>query len=275
MKNGDSKNRDGERSDNLTPSASEVKTGTKSGKSKNTTNKSRQQKKWSLWRHWKSASRPRQLKWLLEGVVVATGVAVLGSYIWQNLQTKWNFQAEHKPIVVHSRPPQLLQEFKCDATNNAFRTGNMNVFIKNIGNAIASRVPYSRAEMKIVPEKKSGESFFDDPPQITPTDCEGYVGGGKMETSLAPGEEKMIQIRQNVGTVPPNLKNGELIQLYIARCVYYFDDYRANHGTCDTYRLYVPSKNTLDNLLGTPSIPCDGKEVTGRFVANVWGNCQK
>jgi len=227
-------------------------------------------KKWSLWRHWKSASRAKQAKWVAQGLLVASGVAGVAVYEWGNLQTKWNFVAEHKPIVIHSRDPELLQPIVCDP-KVGFHSGNMVSAIKNIGNATAYHViPYVQL-IKIIPERKTGNAIFDEVPV---GDCKKSVSMKDLEFPLAQGVEVFPRMRQSAGTIPP-VADGDRVQLYMSECVYYSDEYGQQHGTCDAYRLYLPSNDALDRLSGSPSFVCDALPKTGKFGGALEGHCQE
>jgi hypothetical protein len=121
-------------------------------------------------------------------------VGVIGVYVWSNLQTKWNFQQEHAPLGINSRPPKLLQPFACDP-GNGLHTGNMQSFVKNVGNARAISVnPYLQM-MKVIPEHKTGDSFIDGLPVVS---CDLKVKMPGTEFNLAPGMEVSPQLRQSV-----------------------------------------------------------------------------
>jgi len=99
------------------------------------------------------------------------------------------------------------------------------------------------------------------------------MGKTPMDFPLPPGIEKSPQIRQSAMTLPP-LNEGETVQFYVAECVYYSDDSGAKHGTCDTYRLNLPSSDPLDKFGGSPSFTCDGTPKMGIFTESIGGHCQ-
>jgi hypothetical protein len=239
-----------------------------------------QDKKKSYRRSWRSTSPIRKIEIIIGGIVAAGAIGYLGVTVWSTLQTKWNFQAEHKPIVVNIRPPQI-QFFSCNPPgfSGEVITGNIDTHIKNIGNATARKVNPYAIMTKLIPETKSGNKFIDDAPTVTDESCKHprfKIPG--IELSLDPGRESGAGIRQTAGTIPFSVENSPMVDFYLVSCVYYADESGADHGTCDRYRLNVPVKPKpfgLDNLSGTPSIPCDGSTVTGQFVPDVIGHCEE
>lgn len=272
MENDDTKKSGSKASKELRPITPKLQTDTKGNSPKESNKQSRKHQKWSLKRHWKAASRKQQVKWVAEGIGGLIALGVLVTYIWSNLQTKWNFQAEHRPIVIHSRPPNLVQSLSCDPARG-LHIGNMQEFVKNVGRGTASNV-FEASDVKVVPEQKLGNGFWDDPPSVGPENCSlgPRVLDPKITSSIAPGEEKVAVMREAAWNTPPFHK-GASAQIYMTSCVFYSDE-DTHYGTCDTYRLFVPSDNPLDQLLGTPTVACDGKEVTGKFVSAFAGHCQ-
>jgi hypothetical protein len=237
-------------------------------KTKQTSEEAKKHQKHTLWRNWKSRSRTRQLELLFAGLVAIGGVSYLGVAIWGNLQTKWTFQAEHRPIVVHHRPPALLDPMSCDALHGQLNLGRFEVAVKNIGNMTAYNVFPLQYRIAAVPEHKIGDPIQDEPPSVTERSCSDYLTNPKIDFPLGPGQEKYPQDSQGVVTISPRL-NGDTVQVYFSECVYYVNG--GHHGTCDVYRLFVPSANSL---IGTPNMICDGKPITGTFVETPSGHCQ-
>jgi hypothetical protein len=272
MENDDTKNGQSKGPANLPVTTVKTKAGKEQGKISSAYKKSSKQKKWTFRRHWKQASRRTQAKWAFEGLGAIIAIAILITYIVGIWQTKWNFQAQHRPIVINSRPPALLQSFSCDPTKG-FHSGTTQVFLKNVGNGIATNLLPYWSEMKFVPDHKLGNKIWDDPPYITPKVCSmNPPVDQKFTGSLAPGQEGAPVISEMTGTVPP-LEKGAIGQFFLANCVFYSDEDR-HYGTCNTYRLFIPSDEPLDRLLGTPNIVCDGREVTGKFEPAIAGHCQ-
>lgn len=158
----------------------------------------------------------------------------------------------------------------CDV-KQGLHTGNIETAFKNVGNASALHVmPYVNI-VKIIPEKKTGNQFFDALPEVN---CELQPKAKELEIPLPPDRELFPQIRQMVMTLPP-ISKDDPVQLYWANCVYYTDEYNGSHGTCDTYRLNFLSASELDILQGSPTFYCDATPRMGRFVSTVTGHCQK
>jgi len=272
MENDDTTKNQGDTPSHLLPVTVKKQTRKERSKANEASQKSTKQQKHTLWRNWKSLSRTKQLELIFLGLVAIGGIGYLGVTIWGNLLSKWHFEAEHRPIVIHSRQPKLLQTVSCEPTTG-FNVGNLDIFVKNIGNGTADNVFASWDQMKVVPEQKLGDPFWDDPPSITPETCSlNATPEPKYTFPLAHGEEKVAQMKDAVGAVPP-VSKGAKVQFYMATCVFYSDGDR-HHGTCDTYRLFVPSDEPLEKLLGTPTIVCDGRNVTGTFVDAFAGHCQ-
>jgi hypothetical protein len=99
MENDDTKKSKPETSSNLPPGTPETQATKKQRKASDSADKSKDNKKWSLCRHWKSASRAKQVKWIFEGIGGFIALAVLCNYIWSNLQTVWNFRADQRPRI--------------------------------------------------------------------------------------------------------------------------------------------------------------------------------
>jgi hypothetical protein len=275
MENEETANKQGNAPADVSPITSKKQAYKERGKANETSEETKKQQKHSLWRNWKSLSRTRQLELSFLGLVAMGGVGYLIAYICvssiQTRQAKSISQLEHRPTVIHSRPP-TVQSFSCDPVRG-MHTGNMEVFVKNVGSGIADNVFASWVEEKVVPEQKIGNAFWDDPPSVTPESCSiNAPAEPKVTFSLGPGQEMASNMREGVGPVPP-VKKGAAVQFYIASCVFYFDEDR-HHGTCDTYRLFVPSSDPLDQLLGTPTIVCDGSEIAGKFMSAYAGHCQ-
>ncbi len=235
--------------------------------------KTKRQTKKSFYELWKSASSLRKVELLLLVFTAVGGVGYLIAYITVSTFQSSQVQREHKPTIIHNRPPELLQSFACDAAKGIVRTGNMEVFWKNIGQSTAEHVTWLKMKGKIIPEKKTGDPNVDDPPVITEATCNRIVDDGK-GTKLDAGVATGFYIRASSGQIPP-FEVGTVVQFYFAHCIFYSDGNGKHHGTCDSYRLFTPSSgNPLDTIFGTPSIVCDGREVTGRFGPSLNGHCE-
>jgi hypothetical protein len=274
MENNGSDHSNGEAAPKTAPRSPRTDTNKKLTKVETSQSKSGKRKKWSLWQHWKRASRKQQMKWGAEGIGVLLGIGVLVYYVASYFQSERHFQFEYKPFVVNSRPPQLLQPFVCDVKRNGFTFGNMRTFVKNIGNARAINVVPYDITLRVVPENRTGIAQIDNPPTV---DCAKKLNAQAvkdLDYPMGPGLEVSPEIRQGVGTIP-RMKDGDTAQLYATSCVYYSDDYGKSHGTCDTYRLQLPSDNPVDVLYGTPTFACDGTPRMGTFSGTIGGHCQQ
>ena len=279
MENNDRKNNNSDTSKSL-PSISDIpnQQTKKPKKSRRTPKTPDDEKRKSYRRSWRSTGPVRRTEIILLAVGAAGALGYLGVTVWGTLQTKWNFQAEHKPVVIHSRPPKLMQTFTCDAANHIAHMGNMQVFFKNVGTAQAGNVSWEQMVDKVIPQNKTGDNYIDLPPEITPATCTGTMDDGK-ETKMAPGVELALQMRQGFTSIPEQIGPGAVVNFYLAHCIYYTDDYGGHHATCDRYRLLIPGSNNpgsnnLDSIIGAPAIACGGKEVVGDFVLDVFGHCQ-
>jgi hypothetical protein len=242
----------------------------KNDKSKTRSKESKHDKKKSFRRSWRSASPITKWTLVFVGVAAGSTLVYVGVTFWQTLEVRWAAHEQHMPLVINSRPAQFLQPFVCDV-QKGFHTGNMQTAVKNIGNASAQHVVPFLNSWKIIPEKKTGNPVFDALPEAN---CRMRLNAKELESPLAPGQEVFPQIRQMAGPVPPITKTDP-VQLYWVSCVYYSDEYGGNHGTCDTYRLLLPSTNPLDLLSGSPTFFCDAAAKIGKFQDTVGGHCQE
>jgi hypothetical protein len=144
------------------------------------------------------------------------------------------------------------------------------VFVKNTGSAIARNVAYGFLMTKVIPEKKRGKAIVDDLPI---GNCDQYSDTSAIsKITLAPGQSYTLSLRQGFG-VTAVLQNNEPVQLYVADCIYYSDDFEGRHVTCDTYHFMVPSTNPLDLRDGTPTFLCDRTPRMGKFMDALTGHC--
>ena len=224
----------------------------------------------SFRRSWRAASPINKTGVVFAGLAALATLGYLAVSIWQTLENKQAARAQHMPLVINSRAPELLQPFVCDV-KNGLHTGNMRNGMKNIGTASAYQVMPFSAIVKIVPEKKTGDQFVDEIPDVN---CGGSMSAKELESPLPPGRELQPQLRQMVVSVPP-IAETDPVQLYWVNCVYYADEYGGRHATCDRYRLTLPSDNQLDALSGSPTFYCDAKPRTGRFDGTIGGHCQQ
>jgi hypothetical protein len=270
MKDNDRNDDKSNDTDHLTPTPTRANKNKKGYERRSEADKSPRRQKKPFLEVWRSYSRVKQLEIILAGLAAAGVVGYLIAYIVVSMKQNTLVQMQHMPLVINSRAPQFLQPFICDA-EKGFHTGNMQTAVKNIGNASAQHViPYVNS-WKIIPEKKTGNPFFDELPEVN---CKMHLNAKELESPLAPGREAFPQIRQMVGTLPP-ISKTDPIQLYWVSCVYYSDEYGDNHGTCDTYRLLFSSTNPLDVLSGSPTFFCDATPKMGKFAGTITGHCQE
>jgi hypothetical protein len=173
MENDDSKHSHPQAPKNSPPGGPETETAHETGTDKTSKQKPGKHKKKTIWRHWKSASRAKQLKWVAEGIGIITAVLILGIYIWDHIQSQRNFVAEHRPRVILSRPPQILGVVQCYVTDKAIHlsVGALRIWVKNIGQGEAVAAFVNGPEFQLVPEKKTGVQFLDTPMPITDKTC--------------------------------------------------------------------------------------------------------
>ncbi|MGA8090569.1 MAG: hypothetical protein WCA10_25055 [Terracidiphilus sp.] len=55
--------------------------------------------KWTLREHWERASSAKRIKWIFEGFTGLVAFLILLNYVWQNLQTKWNFGEDQRSWI--------------------------------------------------------------------------------------------------------------------------------------------------------------------------------
>ena len=268
MEKSDRPDNDQNPSPNTASTATNDKQPDQKNKSKPSARKTNEQKKKSFRRSWQATGAIGKVGIIFAGLGAISALAYVGVTIWQTLQAKWAVQIEHSPLVINSRPPQLLQPFICYPQ---FKYGNFQSAVKNVGSARAVNVSPPTDYFKIIPEVKTGNALID---TLPPVNCDGKYTSGKTAFNLAPGEEVFPQTRQGVRFGPP-FQQGEVVQLFLLTCVYYSDDYAVSHTTCDTYRLNLPSTNPLDILAGSPSFVCDANPKIGKFISQVTGHCQK
>ena len=148
MEDDDAQNGERKTSGDLFPTTPKTKAGNKTGKTSRTDKKSAKQKKWGLWRYWKSVSRAKQLKWIVEGIGIITAISLLGVYIWDHMQTKWNFEADQRAWIGVSRidggiepdkPTKLILHFINTGKTPAFNVHG--AYMMGIGPSIASGPP--------------------------------------------------------------------------------------------------------------------------------------
>jgi hypothetical protein len=270
--------------DDLPKSATNIQAEKQSAASRKTNQKSSQgkNKKWTLRQHWERASAEKRAKWIFEGIGGLIALLILVNYVWQNLQTKWNFLSENRPRVVFSRPPELLGTFSCQVTPQGTNehTGAMRVWVKNIrkGDAVGAFMggpPYT-----LVPENKIGvgDRFYDNLASITDESCKQKMLPDAMkEVAVNSGQELSMEIRQSAGitTLPPTgipLPEDTVFQLYMPLCVTYSGEDGEQHTTCQDYRFVVDG--LTDSAADKYGFSCPQTPLRGSFEQTVFGSCE-
>ncbi len=179
---------------------------------------------------------------------------------WLNVQ---QHREEHRPRMIFSRAPELLEPLTCDMKTGESRTGKMRLWIKNIGNNQANEV-YFYMNSKLVPDKKTGDKITDSIPPVTQETCQLRIRTGAGFLPIAPGVEHAVEIRQAITAAPGLIGSQSTVQYYGAAWIHYLDESGGNHGTCNTYRLTLPN--------GEFSFAC-GQPITGSFLQTVTGHC--
>jgi hypothetical protein len=90
--------------------------------------------KWTLVQHWERASWAKRLEWIGKFLGGVVALLVLGTYIWQNIQTSRNFKAEHHSHI--SITKLTLEELKSHAPIPDFKVGDplaVDITFKNTG----------------------------------------------------------------------------------------------------------------------------------------------
>lgn len=259
-------------------------------------------KKWTLREHWNRATKKQRLEWIGGGLVGLVVLVYYGSQIWNAWQSGTYFAEEHRPKVIISKPPLLIETFACQVSQNAIHlySGSMRVAVKNIRQHDAIGAFVVGPEFKLVPEKKLGDPFFDDLPSITDSNCKVRPAPKMKLFPVHAQEEVSANIRQTVGVVSlvktnqvsvtlggpqpePQTPKGEtpaprppidkdtVFQLYGPVCVYY-SDYKGNtYGSCRTYRLSIEGRPENSDQY---SFSCSQTPIRGSFEAVFAGYCE-
>lgn len=207
----------------------------------------------TIHQRWKQTALHNKLLVLIGGLTLIGAIVAL-------ILSEMHRREDRRPVIINSRPPELLQPFTCDP-KDGFHSGNIQTFAKNLGNIGADNV-FPVFALKIIPEKKSGNPIFD---ELPPANCNLTITDSSIEFSVPINIEMRPQIRQSAGTLPP-VTSSEPVQLYASSCFYYRDPYNNRHAVCDLYRLDLPSTNSLDKINGSPTFMCDGTPKIGKFT---------
>jgi hypothetical protein len=234
-------------------------------------NKAKQGKPQSFRQRWKATAVHNKIMAIATAGGMAFAGVYAGSYVIGLIIDSIRYKKEHRATVINNRPPEFLQPFTCDLkrVGGSFTTGNMRLFLKNVGDVRVDR-SFPIFVMKIIPEKKTGNASVDNPP---PANCASKPREIPAMLSLIPNKETSMDIRQSVMTTPPSLTDGDVVQLYAVSCIAYVEQFGPTRSVCDSYRLMLPSTNPLDRLNGSPSFTCDAKPKIGRFMEELSGHC--
>jgi hypothetical protein len=304
MSDNDTENGKAQSPEELTPSAGNRHADTKSQAANKRRGKSqKKKKKWTLIRHWRAAHRKQQFIWIMSAIGGLIAVGYLINYTWGNLQTKWNFETEHRPLVVISRPPEIVGNFQCIVTKREMwgRTDSMKVWVKNLSKTGDAQGAFIAGPMfKLVPNKKIGDPFYGGPPVIEQQNCWNTVKPEMTPFPVERDQEVRADIRQsafstalakstsntvsfsgpqdesgaNAGENPSErltLPKDTVFQLYAPVCVYYFDKSGKRYGSCRTYR-FMPTHIVHEDAF---SFSCMETPVTGTFTEALFGYCQE
>jgi hypothetical protein len=204
MENNDRNNNSGNAANNLPPTPDTPNEQSKKlNKPRRAPRKANENKKKSYRRSWRSASPIKKVEIVIAAIVVAGAIGYLGVTIWGILQTKWNFQAEHRPRVIVSRPPDLVGTFNCQVTKRElyWHAGVTHVWVKDISKGDASGAFVIGPQFKPVLEKKIGDHFYDDPPIIEEQTCLAKVEPKMSPFPVHGDEELSVNLRQSAGTL--------------------------------------------------------------------------
>ncbi len=258
-------------------------------------------KKWTLKQNWQHANSAKRTKWIFEGKGGLIGFLILSNYVWQNLQTMWNFNAEHRPRVIFSRDPELLGVINCEITERAIyvHTGAMHIWMKNTGKGDAVNAFIGGLPFKLVPEKKTGSASIDEIPEISDSTCQAKASPKMKMFPVEAGQEirlEMVQAMEAQSLIKTNsisitlggpqkepetpagqnpekidVPKDALFQLYYPVCVYYFDEQGKRHATCKSYRLVTNSQGIgLGSTFSCTQPPISGsfEQTFGNFCEN-------
>jgi hypothetical protein len=270
------------------------------GKSRSTSKESDGDKKKSYRRSWRSTSPIRKIEIGALALGAAAGLGYLGVAIWGNLETKWNFTAEHRPRVVLSRAPELLGTVDCNITDKAMylHAGAMRIWVKDgEHNGDAKDAFVLVTTMKLVPEKPTGTKFFDTPPQIDDRTCNQTFLPQMKEFTINSGTEVATDVRQ-AGSVQSLIKASSIsidprqepqpaagqdsghihlapdatMQLYMPVCVVYTDEDGTTYASCQDYQMVVDGRANGSDDVG---FSCTQTPIHGTFVQTLGNYCQK
>jgi hypothetical protein len=253
----------------------------------------RNRKKWSIWRHVKSASWRRRIAWLCGGLIAAATVTIPPIYVWDHIQRDRQFSAEHKPHVEIVQPPVLEGDFTCDVGEKEIhsKAGKHYVWVKNTsttGNA--TDVYVSGPTFRLIPKTPTGIDSVDNFPKLSEETCNNRPRPEYRLFNLSAGREMLLPKEIGFGTeliVPePTLNmnpqkpehphesgivkgpvnNLTEFMLYAPTCVFYSDYDHGLHATCVSYHLKLTD--------GRYYFSCQETPIRGKFERTLSDYCE-
>lgn len=282
MENDDTGKGGNQAPEELTTSSASVDAENQKRTPKQANNKTRKYRRWSLWQHWKRAKSKTRLKWFSEGIGVLLVGALVFNAVWQNLQSMRSFEAEHRPKIVFSRPPEFVTSPAPDELNGtlvckvfsaenrvSLQVGTVHTWLTNIGKGDADGVWLSPiARIDPISEKYK--------PLVNDDSCKR--AGKPIEKLFAVyhGTEVTVPLRQihseNMFPAKEPIAENAGFYFYFADCVNYSSSDPEFYRSCVTYRLRVKGREgNRDPFM----FQCDGQTITGDFVPTFAGYCEK
>jgi hypothetical protein len=245
-----------------------------SNKPRRTSQKPGSDKKKSYRRSWRSTSPIRKVELIALALGAAAGICYVVVAIWGNLQTKWNFEAEHRPHVIFSKPPELTGTLSCEIVNNVVssHTGAMNFWLKNIGRGDADAF-FSGPEFRFVPENHTAAAEVDSSSSVTEACKQSLDPHSMREVRINGGQEIKMPMVQSAGrqSVHIPITENTNFQLYAPICVYYLDSNQEHHATCRMYRLSVTGGENADST----TFECrKNSPISGTFQETLFAYCE-
>lgn len=249
-------------------------------------------------RGWRSGNFLRKAE--IIGVLVAAlgGFGYFIAYIIVSARQSSVAEMEDRPRVIISRPPELLGAVQCYVTDKAihYSTGAMRLWVKNIGRGDAVNA-FVFADLKLVPDQKTGAPIIDNAPSITDQTCRTKLSPSSKMFPVYAGQDVYVDVRQSVAvqslvktnsvsvglgapqpepkaspdqglSKPIKIAKNAPFQLYAALCVYYSDRNGVQYASCRTYRLDMGSL-----MEGPYSFSCTQTPVRGSFEATLGNYC--
>lgn len=290
MEQDDPKRKQGDAANKLTPSAPHANANNNTERTQETTQETDNSNKWSLKRHWKQASKVRRLEWGGGALIGFVALLYYGSQIYSVYRARDDFEVEHRPHVIISRPPEVLGAIACDVTERAIRirAKGMRVWAHNAGKGDAIRVFVNIWALRLVPEQKTGIPFFDTPLTVTDKMCAVRPDPKMKMWPLYAGREVNVEVPElagatslvktnsiditgEVGKTPKdpervNIAPDAEFRLYCPFCIYYSDREGRQYGTCWNYLFKIGQRGHFS---------CRESPIKGAFVSILGDYCDK